>query len=289
MPSQFQISQIIQFQQISQYLAGNDKSSLMQLQSGSYIGILPSLLYMEGTLLQNLNTLNPGSSTLRGTAEYVLSLCGKYLAQAISIVGNLTGSKPVITGPANESTTVGGSATFTVSVTSATPYVAQWYLNGVIIPGAVGLTYTVSNAQLSQNGNLYSVMATNLAGTVQSNQATLTVTAGLTGQWYAGSTDNSAALEAGTDNVVYSGTFSITNGQPLVVPFPAGQLDYIVVKYPVSQSVKTTYANPAGGLDTGVVPGLALGVNTFGGNNYIFSNTGSPFGINNTSGQITFT
>src|ERR1700744_3033188 len=101
MASEFTISQIIQFAKISQYLAGNEKSSLLQLQSGSYVGILPNLLYMEGTLLQNLYSLNPGSTTLRGTAEYVLSLCGKYLLQAQQILNNLAGTLPVITGPAN--------------------------------------------------------------------------------------------------------------------------------------------------------------------------------------------
>jgi hypothetical protein len=289
MPSQFQISQIIQFQQISQYLAGNDKSSLMQLQSGSYVGILPSLLYMEGTLLQNMNSLNPSSSTLRGTAEYVLSLCGKYLAQAISIVGNLTGYKPVITGPANEATTVGGSATFTVSVTSATPYVAQWYLNGVIIPGAVGLTYTISSALLSQNGNLYSVMITNLSGQVVSNQAVLTVTAGLVASYYFGATDFSTLLEANSDTVPYIGTFPITTGQPLSFTWPSGAANnqFIVVRYPATESTKTAYANAP--LNNGLIPSIAFAsVVTFGGFKYIFSRTGNPFS-QNTSNPLIFT
>ena len=147
----------------------------------------------------------------------------------------------------------------------------------------------MADAQLSNSGSMFSVKVSSAAGSVTSNIATLTVTANLVGYWYAGSTDYSALLEAGTDTVPYNGTFQITSGQPLVVPFPAGQLDYVVVKYPNSQTTKTTYANPAGGLDQGVVPGLALGVNAFGGNNYIFSNTGSPFGINNISGQVTFT
>ncbi|HXP50875.1 MAG TPA: hypothetical protein VN922_13020, partial [Bacteroidia bacterium] len=72
MPSEYPVTTIIKFAQISQYLAANDKASLTQLKSGSFIGILPQLLYMEGMLLQNMNSLNPGISTLRGTAEYVL-------------------------------------------------------------------------------------------------------------------------------------------------------------------------------------------------------------------------
>jgi hypothetical protein len=289
MASQFTISQIIEYQEVSQYLAANDKSSLMQLQSGSYIGILPQLLYMEGVLLQNLNSLNPGSPTLRGAAEYVLSLCGKYLSQAIQTINNLAGSKPVITGPSNEATTVGGSATFTVSVTSSTPVVIQWLLNGVPT-GTFGSTLIVSNAQLSQNGNLYSVQATNLAGVVTSNQATLTVTAGLTGQFYQGSTDYSAALEGGTDNVSYLGTFPITTGQPFTVTFPdLVSTEYLVVKYPATEPTKTSYLNPPpSGPDTGPVPNLALNTTTIGAYKYIFSRTGVPFGVNAVNGKIQF-
>ena len=286
MASQFTISQIIEYQEISQYLAGNDKSSLMQLQSGSYIGILPQLLYMEGVLLQNLNSLNPGSPTLRGAAEYVLSLCGKYLSQAIQTINNLAGSKPVITGPSNESTTVGGSATFTVSVTSLTPVVIQWLLNGVPT-GTFGSTLIVSNAQLSQSGNLYSVMATNLAGTVQSNQATLTVTSGSVAYYYFGSTDYSTQLEANTDNVIYAGTFPFTPGQPLSFTWPSGAANnqYIVVKYPATESIKTAYANAP--LNNGTIPSIAFGsIVTFGGWNYIYSRTGNPFSMNTTNPLI---
>jgi hypothetical protein len=290
MPSQFTINQILQYQQVSQYLAANDRSSLMQLQSGSYIGILPQLLYMEGTLLQNMNSLNPGSSTLRGTAEYVLSLCGKYLSQAISIVGNLTGSKPVITGPSNQSVTVGNTATFTVSVTSSTPYIISWLLNGVPIPGAVGNSYSVTNAQLSMSGNLYSAMATNLAGSVQSNQAVLTVTAGLVAFFYQGNVDYSAQLLAGIDNVPYNGNTPITTGQPITITYPnVGATEYTVMKYPATEPTKISYLNPPpSGPDTGSIPSLALDETTFGGWSYVFSRSGAPFGLNSVNGQVKY-
>jgi hypothetical protein len=243
---------------------------------------------MENYLLQNINNLNPSSPTLRGTAEYVLSLCGKYGVQAKNIANNLLQSPPIITGPSNQSGLVGFTAIFSVSVGSSLPVTYQWFdYLGNPIPGATNSSYSFVNAQLVDSGKTFFVKATNAAGQTVSGTATLTVTQSITGQWYAGGTDYSTLLAAGTDTVAYSGTFTITDGQPLVVPFPAGQFDFIVVQYPVSQSVKTHYANPAGGFDQAAVPGLALAVNTFGGNNYIFSN-GSPFGINNASGQITF-
>jgi hypothetical protein len=286
--SQFTVQQILNFKSISQYLAANDESSLTQLKSGSIIGNLPGLLYMEGYLLQNLFSLNPGGATVRPTAEYVLSLCGKYLTQAQTITTNLSGSLPVLTGPANQSGLVGFTANFSVSVSGTGPFQYQWFRNNVLVPGATSASISVPNAQLSDTGSTFFVQVTNAAGSPVSGTATLTVTANLVGQWYAGGTDYSTLLAAGTDSVAYSGTFSITDGQPLVVPYPAGQLDFIVCKFPVSQSQKTHYANPAAGLDQGTVPGLALDINTFGGNNYIFSRTGNMFGINNISGQVTF-
>jgi hypothetical protein len=288
MASPFTIPQIIQFAKISQYLAGNDIASKTALRSGSINENLPWLLYMEGYLLENMYTLNPGGSTLRKTAEYVLSLCGKYLNQAQTIINNLAAGLPVITGPSNQSVNQGASAIFTIAVVSSLSYTIQWYdFAGNPIVGQTGLSYVFSNAQTGDTGKTFYAKVTSAAGTTVSGIATLTVTANIIGRWYAGGTDYSTLLAAGTDTVAYSGTFTITDGQPLVVPFPAGQFDFIVAQYPVSQSVKTHYANPAGGFDQAAVPGLALAVNTFGGNNYIFSN-GSPFGINNASGQITF-
>ena len=271
MASQFTISQIIEYQEISQYLAGNDKSSLMQLQSGSYIGILPQLLYMEGALLQNLNSLNPGSPTLRGAAEYVLSLCGKYLSQAIQTINNLAGSKPVITGPSNESTTVGGSATFTVSVTSLTPVVIQWLLNGVPT-GTFGSTLIVSNAQLSQSGNLYSVMATNLAGTVQSNQAVLIVTAGITGYLYYTPMNPGPTLLANSDPFSYQINFPITHNQPLSITLTtqAANNQFLVIKVPSTESTKTTWFNTS--LNNGTIPDLVFEpMVSFGGWDYYYT------------------
>lgn len=227
---------------------------------------------MEGTLLQNMNSLNPASSTLRGTAEYVLSLCGKYLSQAISIVGNLTGAKPVITGPSNQSVTVGNTATFTVSVTSATPAVVQWYLNGVLIPGAVGLSYSVPNAQLNQSGNLYSVTATNLAGVVTSNQAVLTVTAAITGYLYYTPTNPGPTLLANSDPFSYQINFPITHNQPLSITLTtqAANNQFLVIKVPSTESTKMIWFNTS--LNNGSIPDLVFEpMLSFGGWDYYYT------------------
>jgi|HubBroStandDraft_3_1064219.scaffolds.fasta_scaffold33234_2 hypothetical protein len=290
MPSEFTIPKIIQFAQISQYLAGNDKSSLTQLRSGSFIGTLPKLLYMEGTLLQNLNSLNPGMSTLRGTAEYVLSLCGKYAIQAQNILNSISGGLATITGPSNQSILVGQSASFTIVVTSSTSYTIQWFRNGVLIPGSTGLTYTLTNAQLTDTGAQFSAVVTNGAGPISSGTGVLTVTANLLAYYYQGNNDYSAALLAGTDNVAYTGNLSITSGQPITVPFPdLGASEYIILKYPATETTKTSYLNPPpSGPDAGSIPSLALEGNSFGGWKYVFSRGGNPFGLNSVNGQVKF-
>lgn len=272
MPSEFSIAQIIKFSGISQYLAANDKSAQKQLQSGSFIGILPQLLYMEGTLLQNLNSLNPGISTLRGTAEYVLSLCGKYAIQAQNILNSIAGGLATITGPSNQSVLVGQSASFTIGVTSSSAYTIQWFRNGVLIPGATGLTYTLLNVKLTDSGALFSAVVTNGAGPSSSATGVLTVTATLQGSFYYTSTDPGPTLLASSDPFSYQETFSITNGNPWVmnVPVAATPNMFIVVKGPIGQPIKTAWNNQ--GVNNGPIPDPAW-QNTlaFGGMQYYYT------------------
>ncbi len=67
-------------------------------------------------------------------------------------------------------TTVG----FTAAATGATPLGYQWRFNGTNIAGATGTALTITDAQMS-NGGGYTVLATNLAGSVTSSVATLTI------------------------------------------------------------------------------------------------------------------
>ena len=279
--------QILSIAQVSQYLTVVDSHTKQVMKGGDINQLQARLIYMERVAVQNRYNLNPADPTLQATSNYLFSLLRNWPA-AQNVLNAVACGLPVITNPTNVVISVGQNALFSVMVTSSTPYTVQWYRNGVAIPGATGLTYTLLNGQLSDSGALFNAIATNAAGNAASLTASLTVTSGLVGSWYAGATDYSTLLLAGSDTVAYSGTFPITAGQPLVVPFPAGGLDFVVVKYPTSQTVKTHYANPAGGFDQGPVPNISFETNVFGGNNYIFSRTGNPFGINNASGQVTF-
>ena len=87
------------------------------------------------------------------------------------------GTPPAITTPpANATTTVGGSASFSVAVSGTAPLTYQWLFNGAPINGATSSTYSISSATASQAGN-YSVTASNAAGSVTSTNVSLTVNA----------------------------------------------------------------------------------------------------------------
>ena len=69
----------------------------------------------------------------------------------------------------------GQTARFTVMVAGTAPLAFQWQLNGVDLLGATAANYTVNNAQLANAGE-YRVVVSNLAGSVTSTPAVLTVT-----------------------------------------------------------------------------------------------------------------
>ncbi|MEY4816264.1 MAG: hypothetical protein RLZZ162_3337 [Verrucomicrobiota bacterium] len=76
--------------------------------------------------------------------------------------------------PASRTIAVGGNVTFTASASGTPSPTFQWRKDGVAIPAAVGVSYTLTNVQLGQAG-AYSVAATNSAGTTVSESAILTV------------------------------------------------------------------------------------------------------------------
>ena len=90
---------------------------------------------------------------------------------------NATSTSPpfIVTPPAPQSVTVGGSINFNATVTGASPLAYQWQFGGTNLPGATNATLTLTNVQFAQAGN-YSVLVTNVIGSAQSSAARLTVT-----------------------------------------------------------------------------------------------------------------
>lgn len=113
---------------------------------------------------------------------------------------------PVITAqPQNTTVAQGNTATFSVTASGSPVPTYQWRRNGTNITGATAATYTITNVQPSQAGQ-YSVVVSNSAGTVTSNNATLTVTAPNTPPVATITAPvNGALFRAGT-SINYSGT-----------------------------------------------------------------------------------
>ena len=88
---------------------------------------------------------------------------------------------PGITPPANQTTYVGGSATFSVAATGTAPLNYRWFfggaplLDGSQISGSTTATLNIANVQAANFGN-YQVVVTNNFGAVTSMVATLNAT-----------------------------------------------------------------------------------------------------------------
>lgn len=97
----------------------------------------------------------------------------------ISFDFELTGSQSFIapyitTQPTAQTVAEGSTASFSVNASGTTPLRYQWRFNGTNVPGATNAALTFLSAQLADSGN-YSVVITNIAGSVTSLVATLTV------------------------------------------------------------------------------------------------------------------
>jgi hypothetical protein len=109
---------------------------------------------------------------------------GSYNVKINNPAGSITSSNaslnlfqaPVITSqPQNLDLMVSGVGYLNVGVMGDQPFAFQWDKNGEIILAATGSAFEITNAQISDSGS-YSLTVSNLAGSVQSNPAIVTVT-----------------------------------------------------------------------------------------------------------------
>jgi hypothetical protein len=136
----------------------------------------------------------------------------------------------ITTQPASSTVTSPGAATFSVVATGTAPLTYQWQRNGVAIPGATGATYTLDPSAVTDNGAQFAVVVSNMAGSVTSATATLTVLAGGTQAIIEANFDESASgfvyaddLFRGTNQpILASGTLLATGG------FTGGGLQVLV-------------------------------------------------------------
>lgn len=101
---------------------------------------------------------------------------GKWVEIPYDICCSSFSTIPVITSqPDDQTVTVGDSANFQVVATGSPTPTYQWLLNGVEIPGATNSVYEIEETEIGMDGDEYSVVITNEAGSVISETALLTV------------------------------------------------------------------------------------------------------------------
>jgi len=88
-----------------------------------------------------------------------------------------TATAPTIaTQPATQTVNERSPVTFTVVANGSAPFTYQWFANTVLIDGATASTYTIPSTPASASGTKYKVTVTNASGSIDSAEATLTVT-----------------------------------------------------------------------------------------------------------------
>src|SRR5213595_3835757 len=99
-------------------------------------------------------------------------------AAALTVTSVLV-APTITTQPASQTVSTGQTATFTVTATGTAPLSYQWQKNGTVIGGATAASYTTPATTASDNGDQFTVVVSNAAGSVTSRAAALTVSATL--------------------------------------------------------------------------------------------------------------
>jgi pectin methylesterase-like acyl-CoA thioesterase len=115
------------------------------------------------------------SASAPGYAVVITNLYGSITSSPAVLAISASAIAPSITGPANITVIQGNNGTFSASVSGSPVPVLQWLdQTGASISGATNSTLTLNNVQYSQNGFIYSLVASNSVSSV-TNSATLTV------------------------------------------------------------------------------------------------------------------
>lgn len=173
-------------------------------------GTFPPGLNFSG--LTNSGSVNVGSLNLAGTpttaGTYPVTLQtfeftdtggigSPVYNYTITVTGSAANSAPVFsTQPSGKTVTAGQSVSFTAAASGTPAPTFQWQKGGVAINGATNSSFSIASVAAGDAGD-YTVVATNSVGSVTSNVATLTVSAGATAPAFTTQPANQTATVGG--------------------------------------------------------------------------------------------
>lgn len=120
--------------------------------------------------------ITPPTRGSDGGAQFnvtISNVAGSATSNAASLTVNIPPT--ITTQPVSQAVIVGQTATFSVTAVGTVPLTYQWTKNGAAIPGAIASSYTTPATAASDNGSQFSLIVTNIAATVNSSAAVLTV------------------------------------------------------------------------------------------------------------------
>ncbi|MGA2221041.1 MAG: pectinesterase family protein [Verrucomicrobiia bacterium] len=113
------------------------------------------------------STLTIQNAQVADSGQYCLiaSNFGGAVTNCMTLTVATSSAAPIIDGPTDQYVILGQNGTFSASVAGIPTPTQQWQLNGTNISGATGLSVGVTDVQLSQDGSVYCIIASNLVGT----------------------------------------------------------------------------------------------------------------------------
>ncbi len=120
--------------------------------------------------IPSVNTGDEGSYSVM-----VSNPCGT--VESIAATLNLNQVPTIQSQPASQEVCIGSAVTFNVAADGTEPVSYQWMKNGEGITGAIGNSYSIPSVSADDKGS-YSVMVSNICGSVESEIATLTLNSG---------------------------------------------------------------------------------------------------------------
>ncbi|HVT72268.1 MAG TPA: immunoglobulin domain-containing protein, partial [Lacunisphaera sp.] len=123
----------------------------------------------SATAVLTLTNIQPGDA-----AGYAVVVTGNGTARSAAAQLAVTVPPTISAQPSAQSLSAGGTINLSVTATDTGDITYQWRRNGFAIPGAIGSSYSLSNAQAGDGGT-YDVLITGINGTITSTPVNVTV------------------------------------------------------------------------------------------------------------------